>query len=94
MHASSPRLANPQRPPPQPSGPPPSPPPPAPRWYVPVRLARLQWRLLEPTRRKEETQAGFGDPFPGRRHHDPGKGTGISPACTILHPRAPGSLSS
>lgn len=77
------------------------PPPPAP--MVRAGPARLQWMLLEPTRRKEETQAGCGypsgrpglrDPFPERRHHDPGKGTVISPACTILHPPAPGSLSS
>lgn len=80
------------------------PPPPVPGWYAPVRLARLQWMLLEPTRRKEETQAGCGDPssrlclrhpFPERRHHDTGKGTGISPARTILHPQvSPISLSS
>lgn len=79
--------------------PPPSPyPPPKPGWYAPVCLARLRWMLLEPTRRKEETQAGCGDPsgrpclrdpFPERRHHDPGKGTGISPACTILPPLVP-----
>ena len=98
------RLAYPQRPPLQPPSPqtplPASPPLPAPRWYVPVRLARLQWMLLEPTRRKEETQAGCGDPsicsclrdpFPERRHHDPGKGTGISPACTSSILGLPGS---
>lgn len=96
-----PGLANPQRPPQHLPRPGPLLPPR--RWYAPARLARLQWMLLEPTRRKEETQAGCGypsgrpglrDPFPERRHHDPGKGTGISPACTILHPPAPGSLSS
>ena len=78
---------------------PPSPAPlPAPGWYAPVLLARLQWMLLEPTRRKEETQAGCGDPsgrpclrdpFPERRHHDTGKGTGTSPTCIILHPLVP-----
>lgn len=96
-------LVNPQRPPQRPPGPPRPPPPPAPEWYVPVRLARLQWMLLEPTRRKEETQAGCGDPsgrlclrdpFQETRHHDPRKGIGISPTCTILHPSAPRSLSS
>lgn len=63
-------------PPPPPPLPPPSPPlllllrilwparpaPPARGWYAPVRLSRLRWMLLEPTRRKEETQAGCGDP--------------------------------
>ncbi|KAM9230248.1 protein lifeguard 2 [Dugong dugon] len=52
------------------------------KWYAPAGLDRLQRMLLEPTRRKEETQAGCGDPsgrlclrdpFPERRHHDPGK---------------------
>lgn len=58
------------------------PPPPVCGWYAPVSLAGLQWMLLESTRRKEETQAGCGDPsghprfrdpFLERRHHDPGK---------------------
>lgn len=65
-------------------------------WYAPVSLAGLQWMLLESTRRKEETQAvcgdpsgypRFRDPFLERRHHDPGKGRGMSPppAGTTLH---------
>lgn len=78
------------------------PPPPAPRWYAPVRLARLQWILLEPTRRKEETQAGCGDPsgrpclrdpFPERRHHDPGKGTASPPPAPSSILLLPSSLS-
>lgn len=75
-------ILRPQQHPPRPS------PSPVCGWYAPVSLAGLQWMLLESTRRKEETQAGCGDPsghprfrdpFLERRHHDPGKGRGMSP---------------
>lgn len=75
-------ILRPQQHPPRPS------PSPVCGWYAPVSLAGLQWMLLESTRRKEETQAGCGDPsghprfrdpFLQGRHHDPGKGRGMSP---------------